>query len=725
MAVKQEAAAAKVAELQAELEGLVYSEEAEAELVERKAAIEARVSELRETVDGLSAKLAGLTLSQDGFGDMDGVWGVVGSLLSVPDPATATAIEVTAGGKLFNIVVENDKVGSKVIKAARRRVTVIPLNKIRASIMEPERLAAAEALVGSDNVQLALSLIDYDDSVADAMNYVFGSTLIVPDLDTAKTVTFDRSVLRKSVTYDGDVMAPAGTMSGGSRPSNGAILTRMAELREAQAALDAAEAELDTVNTELNNLRKSAAAYKKLSSALELKRHEVELSSAAIRQSSVGQLVERAAELEATLAAAKETKADAEARLKDYKASVKAVEKEAANFAKAQNARKTAIEESIASAKATAAECTKAAKLVRQEAGSLAAELEGLQAELEAAAEAFASAADAIATLAAEEEAARAKAAKTKAKFDEATAALDASSAGVRDCDAAIAAAGKEGAKLESTLNKTNLELKKKSHALARFEGERKDANGRRAALLKDHPWIETESQFFGQPGTDFDFSAKKPSVARARLAELEAAQAQLGKRINKKVMSMFERAEQEYADLTNKKRIVENDKAKIEAVIAELDERKNEALHATWSKVNSDFGSIFATLLPGTSAKLEPPEGGTVLDGLVVRVAFGDVWKESLTELSGGQRSLLALSLILSLLLFKPAPMYILDEIDAALDLSHTQNIGQIIRTHFSQSQFIIVSLKEGMFNNANVLFKTKFVDGVSTVKRTTPGRA
>ena len=62
--------------------------------------------------------------------------------------------------------------------------------------------------------------------------------------------------------------------------------------------------------------------------------------------------------------------------------------------------------------------------------------------------------------------------------------------------------------------------------------------------------------------------------------------------------------------------------------------------------------------------AKLDPPEGGTFLDGLEVRVAFGTVWKQSLSELSGGQRSLLALSLILALLLFKPAPLYILDEV-------------------------------------------------------------
>ena len=81
---------------------------------------------------------------------------------------------------------------------------------------------------------------------------------------------------------------------------------------------------------------------------------------------------------------------------------------------------------------------------------------------------------------------------------------------------------------------------------------------------------------------------------------------------------------------------------------------------------------------------------------------------------------SLNVISLIMSLLQFKPAPMYILDEIDAALDLSHTQHIGQLFRTRFKGSQFIVVSLKEGLFTNANVLFRTRFRDGTSVVERT-----
>jgi structural maintenance of chromosome 2 len=59
--------------------------------------------------------------------------------------------------------------------------------------------------------------------------------------------------------------------------------------------------------------------------------------------------------------------------------------------------------------------------------------------------------------------------------------------------------------------------------------------------------------------------------------------------------------------------------------------------------------------------------------------------------------------------------------QVDAALDPSHTENIGELVKKHFKQSQFIIVSLKDGMYKNASVLFKTKLVDGVSGVDRIT----
>jgi len=264
--------------------------------------------------------------------------------------------------------------------------------------------------------------------------------------------------------------------------------------------------------------------------------------------------------------------------------------------------------------------------------------------------------------------------------------------------------------------------LKQTQHTHARCLKEAASAQAAERELLKKHQWMVAEREQFGVAGGAYDFKKRKPQHAQAELSKATAQLEGLAKRINKKVLAMFEKAEQEYNDLMERKATVEKDKAKIEAVIDELAQKKIDALRKTWEKVNGDFGAIFSTLLPGTNAKLDKQEGCPVEEGLVIKVAFGSMWKPSLVDLSGGQRSLVALSLVLSLLRFKPAPVYILDEIDAALDLSHTQNIGQMIRTHFTQSQFIVVSLKEGMFNNANVLFRTKFVDGVSTISRTVP---
>ena len=193
-------------------------------------------------------------------------------------------------------------------------------------------------------------------------------------------------------------------------------------------------------------------------------------------------------------------------------------------------------------------------------------------------------------------------------------------------------------------------------------------------------------------------------------------------KKINPKVMNMIDSVEKKEVSLKNMMKTVIRDKRKIEETIQSLDEYKKETLLKTYTTVNASFGAIFAELLPGSFARLDPPEHKTISDGLEVKVCLGKIWKTSLTELSGGQRSLIALSLIMALLQFKPAPMYILDEVDAALDLSHTQNIGRLIRTRFKGSQFIVVSLKDGMFQNANRVFRTRFCEGTSVVQALTP---
>lgn len=347
-------------------------------------------------------------------------------------------------------------------------------------------------------------------------------------------------------------------------------------------------------------------------------------------------------------------------------------------------------------------------------------ELESLEEEVSGAGEAIRIAQKAVQEASSEEADLQIQVASVRATYEDAKNRRVEIEKEMTNCSAELVRLNREKSDLAKAVEEATLEAKKLSVTLARLEKEQEHAKNVVATMTKKHPWIETEKNTFGVSGGDYDFEENDPDEASSAWKRLQNETESLSKKVNKKVMSMIEKAEGEYTELLRKRKVVENDKKKIQAVIEELDVQKKAELERTWVKVNRDFGSIFSTLLPGASAKLEPPEGQEAWEGLEVKVAFGEVWKESLSELSGGQRSLLALSLILALLLFKPAPMYILDEVDAALDLSHTQNIGNMLKTHFSQSQFIVVSLKEGMFNNANVIFRTKFVDGVSTVTRT-----
>ncbi len=210
--------------------------------------------------------------------------------------------------------------------------------------------------------------------------------------------------------------------------------------------------------------------------------------------------------------------------------------------------------------------------------------------------------------------------------------------------------------------------------------------------ILNEHEWISEEKNLFNKPNTVYDFSKQNIKEVHHRLNEIKNRKEKLSKQVDMRAMGMLAKKEEEYDELNKKRTIVLKDRSTLESIIEDLEKIKTEVLINAFRSINKDLGNIFKTLLPGAFAKLEYVNKNSLLDGVEFKVAFGDVWKESLTELSGGQRSLVALSLILSLLLYKPAPLYILDEVDAALDTSHTQNIGLMIKKYFKASQVFFI---------------------------------
>lgn len=712
--------------LETEMKRLNYEENKEESLLERRRQLSRDISRLKETEEALLARFPNLRFA---YRDPEKNWnrncvkGLVASLISVKDSSATTALELVAGDRLYNVVVDTEVTGKKLLEKGelKRRYTIIPLNKISSRCIAPETLRIAQNLVGPNNVHVALSLVEYKPELQKAMEFVFGMTFVCDNMDNAKKVAFDKRIMTRTVTLGGDVFDPHGTLSGGARSQAASILMKFQELKDVQDELRTKENELRALEEELANLKNTAEKYRHLKQQWEMKAEEVDLLQTKLQQSSYHKQQEELDALKKIIEESEETLKNTKEIQKKAEEKYEVLENKMKNAEAERERELKDAQKKLDCAKTKADASSKKMKEKQQEVEAITLELEELRREhasyeqqLEAVKEAIISYEGQIAVMASE-------VAKNEELVNKAQEEVSKQKEVITAQDNIIKAKYAEIAQHKEQNNESQLKIKELDHNISKHKREAEDAAAKVSKMLKDYDWITVEKHLFGQPNSTYDFKANNPKEAGERLQKLQEMKEKLGRNVNMRAMNVLTEAEERYNDLMKKKRIVENDKSKILATIEDLDQKKNQAINIAWQKVNKDFGSIFSTLLPGANAMLAPPEGQTVLDGLEFKVALGNTWKENLTELSGGQRSLVALSLILSMLLFKPAPIYILDEVDAALDLSHTQNIGHMLRTHFTHSQFIVVSLKEGMFNNANVLFKTKFVDGVSTVARFT----
>ncbi|ORY83735.1 RecF/RecN/SMC [Protomyces lactucae-debilis] len=713
----------EVLALEKKLSKLGIDPGAQSQMQTQQRDLKANIRQMTSQADTLRRKVANLDFSYSdptpNF-DRSQVKGLVAQLFTLDQQhfASATALEICAGGRLYNVVVENEKVGSLLLSGGklRKRVTIIPLNKISAMRASAEKLGAAQRLAPG-KVELALSLVGYDDEVAKAMEFVFGTTLICADAETAKRVTFDPQVKLKSVTLEGDVYDPSGTLSGGSKPNSAGVLITLQQLNEVGASLSAAQSQLQQLESQLEKDAQRHAQAAELTNQLDLKHHEVSVREEQIGANSDSRILTEIDELRTSIQAFQSTIATAKEAQEIAKRDVKQVERDMAEFKSNKGGKLSALKKEVEALRKTAASQGIAAKEAAKAYQALQLEQEQLASEAEAAQEQLS---EMKASLAQHEEELATLAQTRKEVSDR----HDALAAELADERSRLTAFDTELEELNKTrelkvaaVAQAGLDCAKQKHQLDEFKKENGQVEQRLQKLVAEQPWIPECVDDFGKPGGMFDYRAADLKTTREHLKTLTERFTVMRKRVNAKVMNMIEGVEKKETSLKQMVRTIHKDKLKIEETIVSLEAYKVKALDETWQKVTVDFGNIFGELLPGNTAKLVPLEGRDVTAGLEVKVCLGKVWKQSLTELSGGQRSLIALSLIMSLLQYKPAPMYILDEVDAALDLSHTQNIGALIKSRFKGSQFIVVSLKEGMFTNANRIFRTKFVDNTSVV--------
>ena len=329
-----------------------------------KVDLENSIGQLQEVVDTLSAQLQGrLAFNYSdpvkGF-DRSKVKGMVASLVKVKNSVHSTALEVVAGGKLYQVVVDEAITGKALLNKGKlqRRVTIIPLDKITPRTIPNTVSTSAKTMaksLGAD-ASPAIELVGFDEEIRNAVEYVFGSSLVVDTVEAANRIC--DSTKTRTVTLEGDVYDPSGTISGGSKNNLGTTLAKLTELSNATAELHLKQSQLIKLSSKLDGMKSQSKQYSKLKGQLEIAEAELSAVKKHISQTSYGMIEEKfktmmkeieEAETEAeSMDKEKETKCalynklkakekeltmDREAKLKEIEASLKKAKKVAAETA--------------------------------------------------------------------------------------------------------------------------------------------------------------------------------------------------------------------------------------------------------------------------------------------------------------------------------------------------------------------------------------------------------
>ena len=480
------------------LEKLNFNDEIERKLVNDKKALQQQIAECREQISSLSARLSRLKFNYtDPISNFDrsSVKGVVAQLIEMKNAdRDAIALEVAAGSRLYNVVVDTEETASLLLKKGKlqHRVTIIPLDSIDARSIAPEKLKRAEKIVGKENVHTALSLVGSAGDLQSAMKFVFGNCFICPNMESAKEVTQDREILIRSVTLDGEVFDPQGTLTGGSRSKSTPILKELTLLKGAKERLIYLEGQLNQIDDQL----RSAKRYYELKEVYSLKQHESELLEQRLAQTPTHQLQSKIKSIEISIEESKELIKELAKKEKEAAAKVKELEKRSNDSESFREAQLKSLEEAITAAKTSAANAVKLAKNSQQKRETLLLQIQELTNEIGSNREAINEISGKIEKWTEECGNLENKISELDEEFNSKKREMEGKKNKLQKANEEIRNLNNKKEEYQKNINEIGLTVQKSEYAWNKSIKDQADAKNHIARLIERFPWIPDDKRF-------------------------------------------------------------------------------------------------------------------------------------------------------------------------------------------------------------------------------------
>ena len=200
-------------------------------------------------------------------------------------------------------------------------------------------------------------------------------------------------------------------------------------------------------------------------------------------------------------------------------------------------------------------------------------------------------------------------------------------------------------------------------------------------------------------------------------LTKLEAEKKVLSGTLNTKSPEAYVEISNGYRSMSTRKNELEEERNSIVRFIEEIDKDKRQTFLEAYDKVDQDIRKVFNTMTGGNAWLEMQNEDDIFNSGISYLIQFPDKQKRESTSISGGEKTLAAITFLLALQTLKPSPFYLLDEVDAHLDALNTERLSKILVERSAGNQIIIVTLKDSTVQKAQLIYGVYPKNGVSQV--------
>lgn len=713
-------------------------------LSQEQSTIASRLKTLRELQDGYEGyqypvKSALTWAKKQG---VTGVHDVVAMLLRVPK-AYEIAIDMALGGAMQNIVTSREEDAQTLIEYLRQnklgRATFLPLSSVHG-----RALAGRERDVLSQTgcVGLASELCAFDEEYRGVMEYLLGRTIIVEDLDAGIRIRRMGGQGYRLVTLRGDVLHAGGSMTGGSQQGKASsLLGREREIGELERSLSGKEQEQKALLAQTEALSKQQAALRDQAKGAqyELRQQEIAVvrdtehlrtAQEDLREHKEGmdaldgaieQLTQAIGDVEAELRRIEErsqvdapSQADMDRRTEELSQSLGKArrEREAAQEAATaamlrQQEAAHAVEQVLRDQKRILGDRESSEKqyqelLFRREQTKLS--LDQLASQREDRADKIGKAERLLAQQ-------RALTDELEYKREQEQKLLKEEQSEIDACQQQVSRETDRQHRQELTLSKARGELTLLTDRLwDTYELTYAGAKELETQLLEQQASSRGENDPAPMPFNEDKASGEAQQI-RDRIREMGT--------VNVGAIEEYAQMRERYTVLKGQQDDLEKAKADLGALIEQLLSKMEEVFVSQFGLLQGYFSTTFTRLFGGGHGEVQLSDPNDPLNcGIEIIVQPPGKKRQILSLFSGGERALTAIAILFAMLMLKPTPFCILDEIEAALDEANIGYFADYLKEFSKDTQFVVVTHRKGTMERCDTLFGVSMEErGISTM--------